>query len=93
MSQRSVLTGKKGSRADTIAPQKKPVGRTLRSGRKVPELTDTMTLTLTTHCPAKWLSLDMETGDVWVGSSTGWRRATAAERQEAVFCLESPVAA
>lgn len=76
-----------------IAPQAKPTVRTLHSGRQVPELTDTMALTLTTHCPAKWLSLDMETGEVWVGCSTGWRRATAAERQEAVLCIETPVAA
>jgi hypothetical protein len=62
--------------------------RVLRSGRVVPELADTVSLTLTTRCPAKWLSLDMETGDVWVGSAAGWRRATAAEHKEAVACLE-----
>ena len=64
--------------------------RTLRSGRTVPELADTMSLALTTHCPEKWLSLDLETGDAWAGGPTGWRRATVAERMEAVACLKTP---
>lgn len=61
--------------------------RTLRGGRTVPELGETMSLAWSTYCPEKWLSLDMETGDVWVGSSNGWRNATAAERKEALACL------
>lgn len=91
MSPTSVPARMKGFSAGAIAPQAKPAARTLRSGRKVPELADTMALTLTTHCPAKWLSLDMETGEAWVGCSTGWRRATGAERLEAVLCIETPV--
>lgn len=61
--------------------------RKLRSGRMVPELPETIDLVLTTRCPAKWLSMDMETGDVWAGSQSGWRRATAAERDEAIAGL------
>lgn len=93
MSQAPVRARKKGSSTGAIAPQAMPAARTLHSGRKVPELADTMALTLTTHCPAKWLSLDMETGEAWVGCSTGWRRATGAERLEAVLCIETPVTA
>lgn len=61
--------------------------RKLLSGREVPELPGVTELTLTTHCPAKWLAFDMETGDAWVGASTGWRRASAEERQEALAGL------
>ena len=28
-------------------------------------------LTLETHLPTKWLSLDMETGDIWAGQLDG----------------------
>lgn len=61
--------------------------RKLRSGRMVPELPETISLALTTRCPAKWFSVDLETGDVWVGTQSGWRRATAAERDEASACF------
>lgn len=47
----------------------------------------TTSLPLTTRCHGKWLSVDLETGDVWAGSSKGWRRATPAQRQEALACL------
>ena len=63
------------------------IERTLRGGRKVPELADTVTLKLKTHCPRKWLSVDLETGDVWAGDAKGWRRATEAERKEGLACL------
>lgn len=63
--------------------------RKLRSDRLVPELPKTVDLVLTTRCPAKWLSVDMETGDVWAGSQSGWRRATAAERNEAIAGLSN----
>jgi len=43
-----------------------------------------------THCPGKWISVDLESGDVFMGSDKGWRRATEAERQEAGQILESP---
>lgn len=61
--------------------------RKLCSGRTVPELSETVDLKLTTRCPAKWLSVDLETGDVWAGSQSGWRRATGAEREEAIARL------
>lgn len=63
--------------------------RTLRSGRTVPEIAGTATLTLTTHCPRKWLAVDMETGDVWVGDTKGWKRATTEDRQAAASCLNN----
>lgn len=61
--------------------------RTLRSGRVVPEMADLAHLSLNTKCPEKWISIDLETGDVWVGSPTGWKRATALQQQEALGCL------
>lgn len=57
--------------------------RKLRSGRTTPELDGVVNLSLSTHCPKKWVSVDLETGDVWVGSEAGWRRATDVERVEA----------
>ena len=41
--------------------------RTLRSGRRVPELPSVIDLALTTRCPTKWLSIDLETGELWAG--------------------------
>lgn len=61
--------------------------RKLRSGRMVPELPATVVLALTTRCSAKWLSVDMETGQMWAGTQSGWRRATDTERNEAVAGL------
>lgn len=61
--------------------------RKLCSGRMVPELPATVDLALTTRCPAKWLSVDLETGDVWAGTQSGWRRATGVEREEALARL------
>lgn len=59
----------------------------LRSGRMVPELPATVDLALTTRCPSKWISVDLETGDVWLGTQSGWRRAADAERNDALACL------
>lgn len=55
----------------------------LRCGRSVPELDGVVELSLSTHCPKKWVSIDLETGDVWVGDIKGWRRATAIELDDA----------
>lgn len=63
--------------------------RKLRSGRAVPELAESLTLDLITRCPDKWVSIDLETGDVWAGSSKGWKRSTATQRQEAIAALSS----
>lgn len=52
-----------------------PKERQLKSGRMVPELPATNELTLTTRCPQKWVSVDLETGHIWVGSADGWRKA------------------
>lgn len=61
--------------------------RKLRCGRSVPELDGVVKLPLSTHCPRKWISIDLETGDVWIGDVKGWRRATAAERNDAKAVL------
>lgn len=61
--------------------------RALRSGRQVPELPSVVDLTLTTRCPTKWLSIDLETGDAWAGTPSGWKRATEQERAEALALL------
>lgn len=61
--------------------------RKLRCGRMAPELPATVELPITTRCPSKWVSVDLETGDVWVGTQSGWRRAAAAERDDALACI------
>ena len=39
--------------------------RILVSGRKVDSLDKDFPMTITSQCPAKWLFVDLETGDVW----------------------------
>lgn len=62
--------------------------RVLRSGRMVPEMAEMVALSLTTHCPRKYLVVDMETGDLWAGDTTGWKRASAEDRRDAAACLQ-----
>ena len=57
-------------------------GRTLRSGRRVAEYPDTVDLLLSTHCPCTWAAVDLENGDVWIGSRSGWKRADKQHREE-----------
>jgi hypothetical protein len=64
--------------------------RTLRSGRKVALQEELVTLTLKTHAPRKWASVDLETGEVWIGSEAGWRRATAEAHDEVREVLKAP---
>lgn len=56
--------------------------RQLRSGREVPSLADVVNITMTTHCPAKWAIVDLETGDLWGHDGTQFRRLTASEAAE-----------
>lgn len=63
--------------------------RSLHSGRQVAELSATTNLALTTHCPAKGLSIDLETGDVWAGTQSGWQPVTDEQRREALAILNS----
>jgi hypothetical protein len=58
-------------------------GRRLCSGRIVPELDAPMELRLNTRSPGKWLAVDLETGEAWIGTQSGWKRATDADRAEA----------
>ncbi|MBK3780235.1 hypothetical protein G3A43_08190 [Paraburkholderia aspalathi] len=57
--------------------------RVLKSGRVVRESHELTALTLSTRCPAKWLALDLESGDVWAGTEKGWTRAPYASLAEA----------
>lgn len=61
--------------------------RTISSGRQVPELTDTKSLSLDTHCPEKWIAVDLQTGEAWAGGVDGWKRATTDQRKETCACL------
>lgn len=49
-------------------------GRRLVDGSVVAELPASQTMSLDTRCPEKWLAVDLETGDVWRGSTKGWKR-------------------
>ena len=44
--------------------------RTLQDGRQVPELEESVTLTIKTKCPEKWTLIDNETGEVYTAYST-----------------------
>lgn len=47
-------------------------------------------LTVDTRCPEKWAAVDMETGQVWIGSRDGWRQSTKAQVAEVICCVASP---
>lgn len=67
-----------------------PTVRTLKSGRTVPAATKgTTDLKVITLCPKKWVSIDLETGNVWEGSTKGWTRASSEVRNEAKSILNS----
>ena len=44
--------------------------RNLLNGKKVPEFEEAVDLTIHTKCPEKWMLIDMETGQKYVGSSS-----------------------
>lgn len=68
-------------------------GRVLLDGSAVPELPDAQELTLKTKCPQKFLSVDMETGDVWRGTAqTGWKRQNNVDRAVLAALLGSRAA-
>lgn len=56
-------------------------GRVLLDGSQVAELSVALTLKLDTKCPEKWLAVDLETGEVWRGSTTGWKRHPGQQKQ------------
>lgn len=64
-----------------------PPTRILRSGRVVTDLNEPKPLTITTKCPNKWVCVDLETGEVFMGSKTGWRRATIVAVKETLSAL------
>lgn len=39
--------------------------RTLIDDKTVPERKEAKNINISTHCPSKWLFVDMETGQVW----------------------------
>ena len=62
--------------------------RTMKSGRQVAELDAVVSLTLTTRCPAKYLTVDLATGEVWSWLANGRpNRAPDDARQEAAKIL------
>lgn len=63
--------------------------RTLKSGRQARELANVVDLPLTTRCPEKWVTIDLETGEVREGSAQGWKRASADARRDAAAILSS----
>ena len=42
--------------------------RILKNGIRVPELKKAITLKIYTKCPAKWILIDTETGQKYIGS-------------------------
>lgn len=56
--------------------------RTLLSGREVVCSPETTGISITTHCPAKWAFVDLETGEVWAHDGSGLVRASDLVRAE-----------
>lgn len=73
-------------KADAIEQIPDPVAaggvRRLRSGREVPSLAGTVNITMTTHCPAKWAIVDLETGELWGHDGTKFHHLTSSEASE-----------
>ena len=44
--------------------------RTLQNGTKVQELRESITLTVKTKCPEKYMLVDLETGEKYIGYPT-----------------------
>lgn len=57
--------------------------RTLKDGRVVPELENSVELSIKTKCPAKWLLIDQETGEAYIPHDTPgkqqWKKLYNAE--------------
>ena len=55
--------------------------RTLKSGKRVNELEEAITLKVYTKCPEKYMLTDMETGEVYIGypteGSSSWRKISS----------------
>lgn len=59
--------------------------RRLLNGNQVEELDEAVDLTIHTKCPEKWLLIDLETGQEYIGSPTPnlygkWKRVKDDER-------------
>ncbi|MGY6257297.1 hypothetical protein ACXIVK_27950 [Paraburkholderia caledonica] len=62
--------------------------RKLLDGRVVAEHQDLRKLTVETRCPRKWLSVDLESGEIWEGNEVGeWARVSP----EAIAALKLAV--
>lgn len=62
-------------------------GRRLVDGTVVAQLQESQALVLDTKCPEKWVAVDLETGDVWRGTTQGWKRLAGSHQQTAVALL------
>jgi len=61
--------------------------RNLKDGTKVKELKEPVTLTVYTKCPQKWMLVDKETGEVYIGHITkgknSWKKIDQWEGNDA----------
>lgn len=61
-----------------------PGKRQLRSDRLAPERRETVTMTVDSRVPSKYVLVDLETGDLWEGTASAcWTRAAASMHDEA----------
>lgn len=64
------------------------------SGRQVPCLKNEVDISLTTRCPAKWLMVDLETGELWQHDGVSFERAKSPEADRIARALSaSPASA
>lgn len=55
----------------------------MRKGRDIPETDSPVNLSIVTKCPAKWVLIDTETGESYVGNSNGyWDRLEPYVKEE-----------
>lgn len=62
--------------------------RSLIGGGVAAEFKMSQKLGLDTKCPGKWVSIDLETGHIWMGTELGWRQASAEQRRRAEAALK-----
>lgn len=70
--------------------------RNLQSGRQVQDFENLHTLPVVTHCPQKYVVVDLETGDLWRpvinnGLVVGWGSLKESEVKELCKLIEGKV--
>ncbi|MFK4705584.1 hypothetical protein ABIC83_002423 [Roseateles asaccharophilus] len=85
----AVTAGQVSQNGEAYVPSAAVNGsRPLIGGGVAAEFKREQKLDIGTKCPGKWVSIDLETGDIWMGTELGWRQANAEQRRRAEAALK-----